>query len=286
MFRSLFLLTLAGGAVVSLACDSKKMPPHDGGGFTCPDPPEPTDDPNLISDFEDGRAAILQSAGRNGGWYAYNDITDAEYAPDPSCTETPAVDRCATEAPAAAVIEGGRCGSTHAFRFYGLGCKGYAGVGTDLAAPLPPDGGDQSAAICADGGTPPVAHKTPYDLSNYKAISFWGRMGEKAVPIGQKVQFKLPMLVDSKIPDGGDCDPVVIGGKCSASYGAFLDFTQTWTEYTVNLDPHDHVNGIAQESWGKIFDWDPKNVTSIQFQAKGGMTFDIWIDDIRLIPRS
>jgi len=27
-------------------------------------------------------------------------------------------------------------------------------------------------------------------------------------------------------------------------------------------------------------------VTSIQFQAKGGATFDIWIDDIRLIPRS
>jgi hypothetical protein len=273
---------------VSLACSSTPGTTNTDGsvsGYTCPATPFTQDD-NTISDFEDGRAAILQFKGRNGGWYAYNDIADPEFAPDPSCTETPAVDHCATMAPAATAIPGGRCGSMYAFNFFGSGCKSYAGIGTDLAAPNYGDAGDPSAAICADGGTPPVAHKTPYDFSSYKAITFWGRMGENAVPRGQQVQFKLPMLVDTKIADGGDCDPTAIApAKCSASYGAFLGFTQTWKQYTVNLDPNDKVNGIAQESWGKIFTWDPTNVTSIQFQAKGGMTYDIWIDDIEFISK-
>jgi len=285
MSRSFLLITLGASATLTLGCGSSgPSNPTDGGPtLKCPEPAETTDD-NTISDFEDGKARILQFGNRNGGWYPYNDIADAEFSPDPSCMETPMVNRCATEAPDATTIPGGRCGSTYAFRFFGSGCKGYAGVGTDLAAPLLPDGGtDPSAAICADGGIPGVAHKTPYDLTAYKAISFWGRMGDTAVPKGQQIQFKVPMLVDTKVEDGGDCDKSLV--KCSASYGRFLAFTQNWKEYTINLDPNDKANGISQEAWGKTFTWDPTNVTSIQFQAGGGATYDVWIDDIRLIAR-
>jgi len=290
MSRSFLILAFSSLGVLAAACSSDpSKPPGDGGaggaGTPCPDPPEATDD-NTISDFEDHRAAILPFGGRNGGWSPYNDLgppADPEFTPDPSCVETPAVNRCATEAPPATEIAGGHCGSTYAFRFFGSGCKGYAGVGTDLAAPTYPDGGDPTAAICADGGMPSVAHKTPYDVTAYKAVSFWGRLGENASPARQTIQFKVPMLLDTKIEDGGDCDKTL--GKCSASYGRFLPFTTAWTKYTVNLDPTDTKNGISQESWGKVFPWTPANVTSIQFQAAASVAFDVWLDDIRLIPR-
>jgi len=277
---------------VTLACSSSpQKAPTDGGDvpFTCPNPAEMTDD-NTISDFEDGFDRILQLGNRNGGWYAYNSVGDPDFMADTAttCLETPPANRCATDAPKAAMIpDGGRCTSVYALRFYGSGCSGYAGFGTDLAAAQYPDGGDPTAAICGDGGVPPVAHKTPYDLSSYKAISFWGRTGDMAVPKSQQVQFKLPMLADTKITDGGDCNPDAIKpAKCSASYGAFMVFSATWKEFTINLDPSDKVHGIAQESWGKVFTWDPTQVTSIQYQAKGGATYDIYIDDIRLIPKS
>jgi len=299
MSRSFLVLALGSLAALTTACSSDKPPPPpgDGGaggtgaGTPCPDPPEATDE-NTVSDFEDGFARILPFGGRNGGWYPYNNLgppPDPEFTPDPTCTEMPMVNRCATEAPTATAIEGGHCGSMFAFRFFGSGCKGYAGVGTDLAAPNFPDGGDPTAAICGDGGTPPVAHKATYDLTNYKAVSFWGRLGTTAVPARQNIQFKVPMLVDTKltnvdgIGDGGDCDPKMV--KSSASYGKFLPFTMAWTKYTVNLDPTDTKNGISQESWGKVFTWDPKNVTSIQFQAAASVTYDVWLDDIRLVPR-
>ena len=286
MSRSFLLLALGASATFAIGCGSKSSGGSDGGGgagLQCPDPPEETGE-NTISDFEDGRAAILQFGNRNGGWYPYNSKNDAEFIPDEACMETPMVNRCATEAPAATTIPDTRCGSTYAFRFVGMGCKGYAGVGTDLAAALIPDGGvDPTVAICADGGTPGVAHKTPYPLTSYKAISFWGRSGEMSLPKVQSIEFKLPMLVDTKVEDGGDCDKAV--NKCSASYEKVLAFKQIWQKYTVNLDPTDKVNGISQPSWGKAFTWDPTNVTSIQFQAQGNVTYDIWIDDIQLIPR-
>jgi hypothetical protein len=31
--------------------------------------------------------------------------------------------------------------------------------------------------------------------------------------------------------------------------------------------------------------WDPASVIGIVFQAKGSSTFDIWIDDVTLVPR-
>jgi hypothetical protein len=106
------------------------------------------------------------------------------------------------------------------------------------------------------------------------------------------IQFKLPMLVDTKIIDGGLCNLSETGqAKCSASYGKFLSFTPTWKQYTVDLIPlqagmcPEKTPGICQETWGQTFTWDPKNVTSIQFQALASTTFDVWIDDVQFVPK-
>jgi hypothetical protein len=134
--------------------------------------------------------------------------------------------------------------------------------------------------------------RVPYDLSGYKQIKFWGKLGPMAYPMTQLVQFMLPMLVETKVVDGGTCVATEIGtDKCSASYGRFIIFTGDWQLFTIDLIPRDAgmcggtITGICQETWGKVFTWDPTNVVAIQFQAASDSTYDIWIDDIELVPQ-
>ncbi len=222
---------------------------------------------NLISDFEDGTGAVVQAAGRNGAWYGYNDQSA-------TCMENPA--QGAMNVPATA-LETPRCGSHFAFRMKGDGCTTWgAGMGTDLAAPLPSDGG---AGDAATGGA--VPRKNRYDLSGYQAISFWGRVGTGSTTA---VHFKLPMLADTKIADGGLCSLSELGtDKCSDDWGRFLTFTTAWKMFTVPLvaDP----TGLSTEPWGKIYPLDLTDIAAIQFQIGAGSAFDIWIDDVRLTPK-
>jgi hypothetical protein len=266
---------LALPALAGVACSSSSPPSNsDGGPVTDPCAGAPVTDVNTISDFEDGTGSVLQAGNppRNGGWYAYNDGTA-------TCMEMPMA-HTNGPIPAAMIENGGHCGSKYGFEFSGSGCS-FAGIGTDLAAPIP----DPDASTDPDAGSTAVALKTPYDLSAFKQIKFWGRLGAGALPAGksQLVQFKLPMQVDTKVEDGGTCVEMETA-KCSASYGQFMTFTSNWKLYTVDLTPGTKT-GISQESWGKVFPWDPTNVVSIQFQAANNATFDIWIDDVNLVPK-
>jgi len=274
--RRLFLrLAWLLSVPAAVACSDAPTTLEAGGtGGSC-DPPT-TDDDNTVANFEDGFDSVLQrgTPPRNGRFYAYND----ELA---GCMETPAAH---APLPAATEIEdGGRCGSRYALRFFGAGCTVYAGVGADLAAPLPVDGGGDGP----DAAT--VTEKYPYDLSGYRQITFWGRTGPQAVPSEQVVRFKLPMLVDTNVSDGGTCvdSPTA---RCGDSYGRFLPFTPTRTFYAIDLVARfpagcgGAATGTCPEGWGRLFTWDPTNVVSLQFQVPASAKFDIWIDDISLVP--
>lgn len=151
---------------------------------------------DTISDFESGSGTVLPAGGRNGAWYAYNDQGE-------SCVEDP---KPGADSPPAATLEAPRCGSTAAFRMQGMGCGAWgAGIGTDLAAPRPADGNAGS------GGS--AGPKIAYDLGGFRAISFWGRVGAGT---SNAVRFKIPMLVDTKVVDGGLCQLSETGtDKCS-----------------------------------------------------------------------
>lgn len=259
----------AAAALGGAACAADHAaPPNDGGGgnpATAVDcTPNLTGSDNLISDFEDGTGAVVRASGRNGAWYGYNDQSA-------TCVEDPA--QGAMNVPATA-LETPRCGSHFAFRMKGDGCTTWgAGIGTDLAAPLPSDGG------APDAGAAP--RKNRYDLSGYQAITFWGRAGAGSTRI---VHFKLPMLADTKIADGGSCSLPEIGtDKCSDDWGRFLTFTTSWNMYTIPLA--DGPSGLSTETWGKTFPLDLTDIVAIQFQVGAGSPFDIWIDDVRLTPK-
>lgn len=260
---------LGGGAC---AADPAAAASNDGGGgnagaaIDCTSNLTGTD--NLISDFEDGTGVVVMDAGRNGAWYGYNDQS-------PTCLEAPA--QGLMNAPAT-MLEAARCGSRFAFRMKGDGCTTWgAGVGTDLAAPLPSDGGAADAA--AGGG---VTRKNHYDLSGYRAISFWGRVGAGST---SAIRFKLPMLADTKIADGGLCSLSEVGtDKCSDDWGRGLIFTTTWKMFTISL-VDDAATGLSTETWGKIYPLDLTDVVAIQFQVGASTPFDVWLDDVRLTPK-
>ena len=104
---------------------------------TCP----AVDMTGLISDFETGKADVIATAGRGGGWFLYSDGTGMQ---------TPVK---VPNTPLAAEA-GGACGSAYAFHTTGTGFTIWgAGVGSDFAPKT-------------------AAARTPYDLSQYAGLAF------------------------------------------------------------------------------------------------------------------
>jgi hypothetical protein len=210
---------------------------------------------DTISDFEDGSGTVLPNQMRNGGWYAYNDAS-------PTCVESP----MGMSSAGAEAVTPARCMSTYALHVKGMGCSLWgAGVGTDFAAPPPPDGG----AVDAGGAT---AAKTPYDVSMFAGVQFWGKIEAGSTA---SVRVKVPMTDDTKIVDGGNCMLTETGtDKCSDDWGSKVALTTSWKLYKLPFA------SMMQEGWGKKFDFNKAHVTSVQFQVAAKTTFDFWIDDV------
>jgi hypothetical protein len=207
--------------------------------------PDNTDD--IISTFEDGTGNVMQVNGRGGAFYMYNDGTGTQ---DPAPGMLP---------DARAVM---RCDSTYAMCMTGKDFMTWgAGMGTDL--------GPSTAAT--DGGT---AVKQPYDLSMYKAVSFWAKSNTAAVSVRMSIKDA------NTAPEGGHCDETMTSGAdaCNDDWGKALMFSTDWKPYTVTFAE------LRQSMWGKAFpSFDAKHAYSVQFQVSQGVDFDLCLDDIFLV---
>ena len=103
----------------------------------------------------------------------------------------------------------------------------------------------------ADAGPGSPKYTVPFDISHYKAVTFWGMTTTPDATSGM-------MLVKMSFPDT-DTDPrgeVCNGGggntsKCYNSYAKTFAFTTSWQQFTVMLDAGDAVAGIAIDpTWG------------------------------------
>jgi hypothetical protein len=173
------------------------------------------------------------------------------------------------------------------------------GVGFEFAQE-PDDAGvaaPRTSAIhdAGDGG-PSIPRTTiPFDISRYKAITFWG-MTTTPAPTTGSLQVKVQFPDTDTDPRGGVCS----GGTtdtslCYNSYAANLKFTTSWQRFTVLLDaggdsgvaPSD---GIAIDpTWGyQRAQWIPTQVYGVNWQAQRNIApdagaplmTDIWIDDV------
>ncbi|HVV52528.1 MAG TPA: hypothetical protein VHO06_22870 [Polyangia bacterium] len=176
------------------------------------------------------------------------------------------------------------------------------GLGFEFAQMPDGDGGvlaAPAAPVDAGDGGPPIPRTTiPFDISRYKAFTFWG-MTTTPDPTSGSLQVKVQLPDTDTDPRGEICNG---GGgntsKCYNSYAKLLNFTTTWQQFTVLLDaggdsgvPPD--GGIAIDpSWGyQAARWLPTQVYGINWQAQRNetpdagppLTTDIWVDDVYFI---
>jgi hypothetical protein len=177
------------------------------------------------------------------------------------------------------------------------------GVGFEFAQVPDGDAGATtvSAVSAGDAGDagPSIPRTTiPFDISRYKAFTFWGMTTTPDPTTGW-------LAVKVQLPDT-DTDPrgeICNGGggntsKCYNSYAQNLHFTTRWQQFTVLLDAGGDggvapADGIAIDpTWGyQQARWLPTQVYGINWQAQRNVTpdagpplmTDIWVDDVYFV---
>ncbi|HXJ21126.1 MAG TPA: hypothetical protein VMT03_12920 [Polyangia bacterium] len=172
------------------------------------------------------------------------------------------------------------------------------GVGFEFAQQVDDAGVPAAPADAGDAGASIPRTTIPFDISRYKAITFWGMTTTPDAGLGY-LQVKVSFPDTDTDPRGEICNG---GGgdtsKCYNSYAANLQFTTSWKQYTVLLDAGGDsgftpIGGIAIDStWGyQQAQWLPTQVYGINWQAQRNenpdagppLTTDIWIDDVYFI---
>ena len=175
------------------------------------------------------------------------------------------------------------------------------GVGFEFAQVPLGDAGAAPASDAAtgDGGVSIPMVTVPFDISRYKAVTFWGMTTTPDPDSGS-------LAVKTSFPDT-DTDPrgeICNGGggntsKCYNSYAATFKFTTSWQQFTVVLDTGDGgvpaAGGVGiaiDPTWGyQGAQWLPTQVYGINWQAQRNtapddgppLKTDIWIDDVYFV---
>jgi hypothetical protein len=173
------------------------------------------------------------------------------------------------------------------------------GVGFEFAQVPVGDAGapTDSNTSTGDAGPSIPMVTVPFDISRYKAITFWG-MTTTPDPTAGSMQVKVQFPDTDTDPRGEVCNG---GGgdtsMCYNSYAAYLNFTTSWQQFTVSLDAGKNgvppAGGIAIDTtWGyQDAMWIPTQVYGINWQAQRNIApaagpplkTDIWIDDVYFV---
>jgi hypothetical protein len=178
------------------------------------------------------------------------------------------------------------------------------GIGFEFAQQPDVDGGtispdDAAASDDAGDGGPSIPRTTiPFDISHYKAMTFWG-MTTTPDPDTDTLQVKVQFPDTDTDPRGEVCNGAGPNtSKCYNSYAAFFDFTTSWQQFTVVLDAGQDggapaAGGIKIDpSWGyQRAQWLPTQVYGVNWQVQRNtdpssgppLMTDIWIDDVYFI---
>jgi hypothetical protein len=135
---------------------------------------------------------------------------------------------------------------------------------------------DWGSALLVDFVKGPKA----YDLGAYAGVRFWARNVNAS---GGAVRVSLPNADTD--PLGGTCDsPADDGSKgCYNAFGRDLDeLGSAWKLITVTFS-----DLRQQPGWGKKIagGFDRRAVFSLQLELPAGSRYDLWLDDIALVPR-
>jgi hypothetical protein len=201
----------------------------------------------LIDDFEDQNLVVLLLNGRNGPWYPINAGTKGGVQTMVIAVLTGTADARADSSSAAALH----------MKATGFASWG-AGVGVDFVN-------------TATG-------KMPYDVSAYKGISFYAKIGTGTQP-GMKLL--IPTIYSD--PLGGKCNNTATAPAGTACNDhllcAFNALKATWAVYECDF------SNLMQQNFGlpqaKL---DPTSVYGLQFTlATTALAADFWLDDVAFV---
>jgi len=169
----------------------------------------------------------------------------------------------------------------------------------DVDAGAPADAGPP-----VDGG-PMIPRVTiPFDISGYKAVTFWGKTTTPD-PDTNSLHVKVSFPDTDTDPRGEICNG---GGgntsKCYNSYATYFEFTTSWQQFTVTLALDSGDGGATGDggapgssigidpTWGyQQAQWIPTQVYGINWQAQRNigpedgppLMTDIWVDDVYFV---
>jgi endoglucanase len=199
----------------------------------------------VIDDAEDNNNATAAVAGRAGYWYTFLDDIGSTIASGGGQQQGGSF----------AMASGGAQNSKYSANMKGKIGKAdhppkylYAGMGFNFLDP-----------------------KGPYDAKKYKGISFWAK---KAPSSTGKVRLKLP---------DGDTDPdsKVCTTGCFNDFGADLNLTDAWTQYSFAFSELKQLPGWGSPRPESV---NPATLYSMQWQLnQPNADFDISIDQIEFL---
>jgi hypothetical protein len=165
-----------------------------------------------------------------------------------------------------------------------------AGCVVEAADAAPEDAGDSGSPICET--------TVPFDISQYKGITFWGKTtAGGATTLDVKVLFP-DTFTD---PRGNICNSAAAGAsgptdtsQCYNSYAETVTLTGAWTQFTVMLADlkQDSTFGyiLPPDGGADAGSWSGTNVYGINWQGQDNnapgaatVTMDIWLDDVYFI---
>lgn len=202
----------------------------------------------MIDDMEDQTSGISSSEAY-GGWYVFDDETvGGHLSPAPSTPFT------------MAPIPGGRCASEYAMRLSGTGFTQWgAGMGFDFGYGGPAVNGQ--------------VVKIPVDARVYSGVRFWARVGQAT---STRAGFSIAAGSCPPADAGDDAGAARAPSDCALTYAKNLVLTTDWVRYDFGFDQL-----LSNPDRLSI----PRDqIYSMGFTVPGGVTFDLWIDDISWIP--
>ncbi len=203
----------------------------------------------LISDFETGKAEVIATAGRDGSWFLYSDGTGVQ---------TPVK---VANTPLAAEA-GGACGSGYAFHTTGMNFTVWgAGIGSDFAPKT-------------------AGARTPYDLSMYSGIALRAKSAN-TVPL------RVSISDTNTAPEGMKCVDTTDAtnpARCGDYFGAEITLGADFQDFTLKFAD------MKQRGFGLpvTTGLEKTKAFTVRMQVKGSAqapaSFDLWFDDVRLVP--
>jgi hypothetical protein len=113
-----------------------------------------------------------------------------------------------------------------------------------------------------------VDRDTCYDASAYDGIEFWANGNTR-------VSVRLSVIDAMPVASGGLCK-----SDCYGEPGVPVNLGKDWAKYTITWERLKELGAKGQSPF------DPGRITSLQFSIDAADTpFDIWIDDVRFVPR-